>query len=106
MTDRLYWPTWLLAASLTGIVAGVMLGHALILARFVDWLVLSATPSLSQAYPTFRRSTGRSGLDVYYALAGLQVAGTTVFLLVSLVARRHRAAALVDRKSTRLNSSH
>ncbi len=95
MTDRLYWPTWLLAASLTGIVAGLMLGHALILARFVDWLVLSATPALSQAYPTFRRSTGRSGLDVYYALAGLQVAGTTVFLLVSLVARRHRAAALV-----------
>src|SRR5207245_9726408 len=72
-----------------------MLGHALILARFLDWLVLSATPTLSQAYPTFRRSTGRSGLDAYYVLAGLQVACTSAFLLVSLVARRHRIAALV-----------
>lgn len=95
MTDRLYWPSWFLATLLTGIVAGFMLGHALILARFLDWLVLSATPTLSQAYPTFRRSTGRSGLDAYYVLAGLQVACTSAFLLVSLVARRHRVAALV-----------
>src|SRR2546426_6495218 len=95
MTDRLYWPSWFLAALLTGIVAGFMLGHALILARFLDWLVLSATPALSQAYPAFRRSTGRSGLDAYDVLAGLQVAGTSAFLLVSLVARRHRVAALV-----------
>src|SRR2546425_7091627 len=95
MTDRLYGPSWFLAALLTAIVAGFMLGHALILARFLDWLVHSATPALSQAYPAFRRSTGRSGLDAYYVLAGLQVAGTSAFLLVSLVARRHRVAALV-----------
>jgi len=95
VTDRLYWPSWFLATFLTGIVAGFMLGHALILARFLDWLVLSGTLALSQAYPSFRRSTGRSGLDAYYALAGLQVAGTSAFLLVSLAARRHRAAALV-----------
>ena len=95
MTDRLYWPSWFFADLLTGIVAGFMLGHALILARCLDWLVLSASPALSQAYPAFRRSTGRSGLDAYYVLAGLQVAGTNAFLLVSLVARRHRVAALV-----------
>src|SRR2546427_5312238 len=95
VTERLYWPSWFLATLLTGIVAGFMLGHALILARFLDWLVLSATPALSQAYPAFRRSTGRSGLDAYDVLAGLQVAGTSAFLLVSLVARRHRGAALV-----------
>src|SRR2546425_6251676 len=95
MTDRLYGPSWFLAALLTAIVAGFMLGHALILARFLDWLVHSATPALSQAYPAFRRSTGRSGLDAYDVLAGLQVAGTSAFLLVSLVARRHRVAALV-----------
>ena len=41
MTERLYWPSWFLAALLTGVVAGFMLGHALILARFVDWLLLS-----------------------------------------------------------------
>ena len=95
MTDRLYWPSWFLAALLTGIVGGFMLGHALILAQFLNWLLLSGVPALSEAYPTFRGSAGRSGLDAYYAVAGLQVVGTSVFLLVSLAARRHRTAALV-----------
>jgi glucan phosphoethanolaminetransferase (alkaline phosphatase superfamily) len=95
VTERLYWPSWFLAAILTGIVAGFMLGHALILARFLDWLLLSGTPALSQAYASFRGSAGRSGLDAYYAVAGVQVFGTSAFLLVALAARRHRAAALV-----------
>jgi hypothetical protein len=95
VTDRLYWPSWFLAAFLTGIVTGFMLGHALILARFLDGLVASTTPALSQAYPSFRRSTGRSGLDIYYVVAGLQVVITLAFTTVALVARRHRAAALV-----------
>ena len=95
MTDRLYWPSWFLAALLTGIVAGFMLGHALILARFVDWLLLSGTPVLSQAYASFRGSAGRGGLNAYYAIAVLQVLGTSAFVLVALVARRQRAAALV-----------
>ena len=95
MTDRLYWPSWFFAALLTGIVGGFMLDHALILARFLDWLLLSGVPALSQAYPVFRESAGRSGLDTYYAVAGLQVIGTSAFLLVSLATRRHRAAAFV-----------
>ena len=95
MTDRLYWPIWFCAALLTGIVAGFMLGHALILARFIDWLLLSGTPSLGQAYAAFRASAGRAGLAGYYAVAGLQVIGTSAFLIVSLAARRHRTAALV-----------
>ena len=95
MTDRLYWPSWVFAAFLTGIVGGFMLGHALITARFLDWLLLSGAPALSQAYPTFRGSAGRPGLTAYYAVAGLQVIGTSAFLLVSLVVRRHRSAALV-----------
>jgi hypothetical protein len=95
MTDRLYWPSWFFAALLTGIVGGFMLGHALILAQFLNWLLLSGVPALSAAYPAFRGSAGRSGLDAYYTVAGLQVIGTSAFLLVSLAARRHRTAALV-----------
>jgi hypothetical protein len=95
VTERLYWSSWFLAALLTGIVAGFMLGHALILARFLDWLLLAGTPALGQAYASFRGSAGRSGLDAYYAVAGLQVLGTSAFLLVAFAVRRHRAAALV-----------
>src|SRR4029453_1303485 len=88
MTERLYWPSWFLAAVLTGIVAGFMLGHALILARFVDWLLLAGAPALSQAYPAFRATAGRAGLDAFYAVAGLQLVGTSAFLLVALMAGR------------------
>ena len=95
MIDRLYWPSWIFAAFLTGLVGGFMLGHALIMARFLDWLLLSGVPALSQAYPAFRGSAGRSALGAYYAVAGLQVIGTSVFLLLSIAARRHRVAALV-----------
>jgi hypothetical protein len=95
MTDRLYWPSWFLAALLTGIVGGFMLGHALILAQFLNWLLLSGVPALSQAYPAFRGSAGQSGLGAYYLVAGLQVIGTSAFLLVSLATRRHRTAGLV-----------
>ena len=95
MTARLYWPSWFFAALLTGLVAGFMLGHALILAQFLDWLLLSDAPALSQAYPAFRSTAGGAGLDAYYAFAGLQVLGTSAFLVVALAARRHRTAALV-----------
>ena len=53
MTDRLYWPSWFFAAFLTGIVGGFMLGHALILARFLDWLLLSGVPALSRPIRPF-----------------------------------------------------
>ena len=95
MTERLYWASWCLAVLFTGIVAGFMLGHALILAQFLDWMLASGTPALSRAYPAFRGSAGRAGLAAYYAVAGLQVAATSVFLLLSLVMHRHRGAALV-----------
>src|SRR5262245_12043845 len=95
MTERLYWPRWFLVALLTGLVAGFMLGHALILARFLDWLLLSSAPAMGRAYPTFRATAGRTGLDAFYAIAGLQLVGTSAFLLVALMAGRHRMAALV-----------
>lgn len=95
MTERLYWTSWCLAVLFTGVVAGFMLGHALILAPFLDWMLASGTPALSRAYPAFRGSAGRAGLGAYYAVAGLQVAATSVFLLLSLATRRRRGAALL-----------
>ena len=95
MTERLYWPSWFLAALLTGVVAGFMLGHALILARFIDWLLLSSPTAVGRAYPAFRATAGHTGLDAFYAVVGLQLAGTSAFLLVALMAGRHRTAALV-----------
>src|SRR4030095_516284 len=93
MTERLYWPSWFLAALLTGVVTGFMLGHRLILARSVAWLLLSSAPAMGRAYPAFRATAGRTGLDAFYAVAGLQLVGTSAFLLVALMAGRPRARA-------------
>lgn len=94
--DRLYWTCWALAALLTGLVAGFMLGHALILAPFLDWLLSAAAPGLfRQTYPLFRSSAGRTGLDLYYAVAGLQTLAAVAFFLVAVARRRHRVAATV-----------
>ena len=61
MVDRLFWPSWVVAAALAGIVTGFMLGHALILGRLLDWMLASATPGLlAQTYPAFREGVGRA----------------------------------------------
>ncbi len=91
MADRRFWPCWFVATALAGIVTGFMLGHALILGRFLDRMLASATPGLlAQTYPVFR---GGAGLDAYYAVAGLQVLSGLAFLLIAIAARRHRGAA-------------
>ena len=39
MADRLFWPSWFVAAALAGVVTGFMLGRALILGRFLDLML-------------------------------------------------------------------
>ena len=71
-----------------------MLGHALVLAPFLDWL--TATPGLlGRTYPAFRGSAGRTGLAAFYAVAGVQILAGWLFLALALVTRRHRVAAAV-----------
>jgi hypothetical protein len=91
-----FWAAWLLATATTGIVAGFFLGHALLLGRFLDWMLASGNPALlPSTYPVFRASAGRVALDVYYAVAGLQVLAGLAFLAVALATRRQRAMAAI-----------
>ncbi len=96
LRDGLYWACWLLAVLFTGLVAGLMLGHALILAPFLSWMLAIGPPgTLDHTYPVFRATAGAAGLTVYYLLAGVQVAMALGFLAVAVAMRRHRAAAAV-----------
>ena len=80
----------------TGLVAGLMLGHALILAPFLSWMLAIGAPgTLDHTYPVFRATAGAVGLTVYYLLAGVQVAMALGFLVAAVATRRHRAAAAV-----------
>jgi hypothetical protein len=93
MTRRLFWPCWLLASVTTGLVAGFMLGHALILGRFLDWMLAGDPRLFAATYPAFARSGGGTGLMAFYAICGLQVVAVLVLLALSLSARRHRLGA-------------
>jgi hypothetical protein len=93
LAARLYWPGWVVATVLTGLVAGFMLGHALILGRFVDWLLTAGTPAHGLAYPAFRATAGRGGLTAFYAVCGLQVISVVAFLVLALASGRARGAA-------------
>ena len=93
MTQPFFWPCWLLATMTTGLVAGFMLGHALILGRFLDWMLASDPRLLAATYPAFARSVGGTGLTVFYGICGLQVVATLVLLALALGVRRHRLGA-------------
>lgn len=86
---RVYWPAWMLATATTGIVAGFFLAHALLFGRFLDWLLMSGRARvLSETYPVFRLGPGSPGLEMFYAIAGLQVIAGVTFAIVGLVSRR------------------
>ena len=93
MTQRFFWPCWLLTSIASGLVAGFMLGHVLILGRFLDWMLATDPRVLAATYPAFARSAGSKGLTVFYAICGLQVVAALVLLGLSLGARRHRLGA-------------
>jgi hypothetical protein len=92
MMPRLFWPCWMLASLATGLVAGFMLGHALILGRFLDWMLARDPALLAATYPVFARSVGRGGLAVFYAICAVQIVATLGLLALSLGTRCRRRA--------------
>src|SRR5688500_6222063 len=96
LRDRLYWTSWLAAVVFTALVTGLMLGHALILAPFLSWMLAVGPPgAFGQTYPVFRITAGTAGLTAYYLLAGAQVATALGFVVAAVAMRRARAAAAV-----------
>jgi hypothetical protein len=96
LREGLFWTCWLLTVLFTGLVAGLMLGHALILAPFLSWMLAIGPPgSFDHTYPVFRATAGALGLTMYYLLAGVQVAMALGFLVAAVATRRHRRAAAV-----------
>jgi hypothetical protein len=94
--DRFYWACWLLAALCTALVAGFMLGHALILAPFLSWMLASGPPGLlAHTYPVFRATAGAAGLSAYYLLAGFQIVAVLLFLVTAVAMRRHQVPAVL-----------
>ncbi len=81
---------WVVAASTTGIVAGFMVSHALLLGRYLDWLLMSGrAQAVVDTYAVFTSNPGHGGLVAYYALSGLQVVAGVAFAVVSVIVGQH-----------------
>lgn len=93
---QMYWLTWMLATATTGIVAGFFLGHALLLGRFVDWMLMSGRAGVvATTYPIFRQSAGRIGFEVFYVVAALQIVAAIAFAAAAVVTRRRAVLGLI-----------
>lgn len=96
IATRAYWPAWILATATTGIVGGFFLAHALLFGRFLDWLLMSGRARvLSETYPVFRQGPSTPGLEVFYAIASLQVVAGVAFAIVGVVSRRSVSTAIL-----------
>ena len=84
--ERAYWIAWVFATSTTGILAGFLVGHCVILGRFFTWMAASGRqPLLGETYATFRQE---QGVRAYLALLVLQTLATLLFLAAGLLRRR------------------
>ncbi len=94
--DRTYWAFWWLAAAMTGVAAGMMVGHALLLGPYLSWMLASGKgKQLSETYPVFALSGGRFGLSLYYIVLGLQTLAGLAFFAVSIVGRHKLLLATI-----------
>jgi hypothetical protein len=81
--ERGYWVAWFFATSTTGLLAGFLVAHCLILGRFFTWMVASGwQPVLGETYAIFRQEQGVRG---YLALLMLQTLATLGFLVAVFV---------------------
>ena len=87
LADRASWPCWIVATILTGLVAGSMLGRALILGRFVEWLLTSGMPELPR---TVIARFVRLNTPVHLFRAAILATALGALLSVPLAASRQR----------------
>lgn len=92
--DRLYWIFWSITVSLTGILAGYMISHSIMLGRFFSWFVSSGNEDLlHQTYTVFRNATNAHILyDIPLYLCF--VSGIT-FIVLAFLLKRDRILSVI-----------
>jgi hypothetical protein len=95
----LYWVFWSTTTALTGILAGYMVSHSIMLGRFFSWFVSSGNRGLlEQTYTVFREATNAHvpyDIPLYLAL----VSGI-VWVVLSFLLKKDRIIAVLAGLST------
>lgn len=94
IVERAYWALWVVTVMLTGVLAGYMVSHAIMLGRFFDWFV--ATDNLEllrRTYTMFRAHS--NAYRVYDIPLLLHLIAGTAFAANALLLKRHRTIAVL-----------
>jgi len=99
MTDnsilrRAYWILWFAVTMLTGILAGFLLSHSIMLGRFFTWLIESGNSNIfADTFSVFRATTRA---NVHYNLVlWISLALGVAWTLVCFIARKSRTVAVI-----------
>jgi hypothetical protein len=97
--ERLYWAFWCSTTILTGILAGFLASHAIMLGRFFNWYIDSGNVELlHRTFTVFRKAAGPQVL--YYIPLYLALVSGIVWAMLAFAAKRHRLIAAIAGLST------
>jgi hypothetical protein len=99
LIERLYWALWIVTTTLTGVLAGYMVSHSIMLGRFFNWFIESGNLDLlHRTYTVFREA---SNAHITYDIPlYLHFAAGVAFVVLAFVLKRHRILSVLAGLST------
>jgi hypothetical protein len=99
--SKLYWVFWCSTTILTGILAGYMVSHSIMLGRFFSWLVDSGNMDLlRQTFTVFREVSKPDPNVLYDTPLYLAFASGVIWTVLAFILKRDRIIALIAGLST------
>ena len=94
LLSKLYWVFWCSTTMLTGILAGFMVSHSIMLARFFNWFIESGNVDLlHQTYTVFRKAS--SPQNLYNVPLLVALASGAIWAVLALILKRERIIAII-----------
>jgi hypothetical protein len=97
--SKLFWAFWCSTTILTGILAGYMVSHSIMLGRFFNWFIESGNEDLlHQTYTVFREASNAH--VVYDIPLYLALVSGIIWVVLAFILRRDRIIAVIAGLST------
>jgi hypothetical protein len=99
--NKLFWAFWCSTTILTGILAGFMVSHSIMLGRFFTWYIESDNVELlRQTFTVFRKSSNPPPQVVYNVPLYLAFVSGVIWTVLAFVLKRDRTIATIAGLST------
>ena len=95
--NKLYWIFWCSTTILTGIMAGFMISHSLMLGRFFNWFIESGNVDLLRQTFSVFRGTGNYSFfySLYLSPLLLSLISGIIWTVLSFILKRDRIIAII-----------